>query len=163
MGFTANAECPSSGNSQLADFSEVQLSGSQIWNRIHLEKCIATWDPQIWQSDLIEMRQTALELLIIQRVQNQEAFTFLLIGTTGDDKDLPLRADQFVEFFFHLDMRDHLAADLAEAAQPVRDLYEAVFVHGRDIACNVPAVAQHLCGFFRTTEVTPHDVGAADK
>ena len=60
-------------------------------------------------------------------------------------------------------MRDHLAADFAEAAEAVGDGEEAVFVFGGDISGGVPTVAQNFRGFFRFSEVAEHHVGSADE
>jgi len=50
-------------------------------------------------------------------------------------------AADFVEFFFDLDVRNHFAPDFAEAAEPVGDLQEAIFIEARDVAGDIPAVA----------------------
>ena len=60
-------------------------------------------------------------------------------------------------------MGNHLAADLAEATQTIGDLQEPVFVQGRDIASDIPAVAQDFGGFVRPAKVAPHHVGTAHK
>src|SRR5205807_6339524 len=70
---------------------------------------------------------------------------------------------EFLKQIFHLDVRHHFAADLAEAAQPVGEAEKTLFVHPRDVARVVPAVAKNVRGFFRLVEITAHDVRAAHK
>src|SRR5207247_7077678 len=64
---------------------------------------------------------------------------------------------------FHLDVRNHLAADFAEPAQAVSDADEPVFIDGGDVARVVPAVLQDLSRLFRLLQVPLHDVGPADE
>ena len=71
-----------------------------------------------------------------------------------------LRAESFVQLFLHFHMRHHFPADLAEAAQAVGDLQEAVFVERRNVAGGVPAVAQDFGGLLRLAEVATHHVRA---
>ncbi len=94
-------------------------------------------------------------------MQHDQPLAFLLIRHAGHDERLLGRAGQFVQLLLDLDVRHHLAADLAEAAQAVGDLQEAVFVNGRDVAGDIPAVAQHFGGLVRAAKVALHDVGAA--
>ena len=84
-----------------------------------------------------------------QLVQHDQPLALFLVGHAGDDKCLLGHAGQFVQLFLHLDVRHHFAADFAEAAQTVGDLQKAILVHRRDVAGDVPAVAQHLGGFLR--------------
>ena len=70
--------------------------------------------------------------------KHHEPLAFLLVGHTGDDERLLRHAGEFVQFFLHLDVRHHLAADLAETAQAIGDLQKAVFVERGDVAGDVP-------------------------
>ena len=60
-------------------------------------------------------------------------------------------------------MRHHLAADLTEATQPIRDRQEAVLVHCRNVTGCVPTVAQHFGGFLRLAKVALHDIRPLDE
>ena len=71
------------------------------------------------------------------------------------------RVGEFLQFFFDLDVRDHFAADLAEAAHAVGDGEETVFVLCGDVAGDIPAVAQNFRCFFGLIEIALHHVGAA--
>jgi hypothetical protein len=68
-----------------------------------------------------------------------------------------------VELFFDAAVRHHLAADLGEAREAVGDAQEAVVVEQRDVARDVPAVAQGLVREVVATEVALHHVRAADE
>src|SRR5271154_6733938 len=59
-------------------------------------------------------------------------------------------------------MRDHLAADLAEAAEPVCDCEKAVFIHHGDVTDVVPAVTQNFSGLLWTTQISQHHIRSAD-
>ena len=72
-------------------------------------------------------------------------------------------AEDFVDHFFDLHMRHHLAADLAEARQTVGDRDEAVLVDGRDIAGDIPAAAHRLVGEVLLIQVAEHDIGSFDE
>ena len=95
------------------------------------------------------------QLFVGQLVQHDQALAFLFVRHAGDDERLLGRAGQFVQFFLDLDVRHHFAADFAEAAQAVGDLQEAVLVHRRDVAGDIPAVAQDLGGLFRAGRGSP--------
>ena len=86
---------------------------------------------------------------------------FFSSGTPATTNVCSVDAGQFVQLLLDLDVRNHLAADLAEAAEAVGDLQEAVLVNGGDVAGDIPAVAQDFGGLLRSAEVALHDVGAA--
>src|SRR3989304_2312425 len=58
-------------------------------------------------------------------------------------------------------MGNHFSADLAETAQSVCDRKESVFVNGRNVSGNVPAVSQYFGRFIRPAKVALHDIRAA--
>src|SRR6185437_6513411 len=97
------------------------------------------------------------KLLIGQRMQHYEPFAFTLIGNGGDHKHMLGRValvcavEEFMQLFFHLDVRDHLAANLAEAAEAVCDGEESIFAHAGNVAGNVPAMVERGSSFVRTT------------
>src|SRR5262245_7813781 len=94
-------------------------------------------------------------------MQNDESLAFFLVGDGGDDENLLRRRRQLLQLLFDLDVRDHFAANLAEAAHAVGDAYETVFVNGGDVASVVPAVAENFSGFFRLVQIALHYVGSA--
>ena len=76
-------------------------------------------------------------------------------------KHCSVAAGQFVQFLFHLDVRHHFAADLAEAGQPVGDGEETILIERGDVAGDIPAVAKNLRRLLRFAEVTFHHVRPA--
>ena len=72
-------------------------------------------------------------------------------------------ARQFLQQILDLDVRNHFAADFAEAAQAVGDAQKAFFIHPRDVAGVIPAIAKNVRGFFRLIEIPAHDIRAADE
>ncbi len=58
-------------------------------------------------------------------------------------------------------MRNHFAADFAEAAQAIGDAQETVFIDGGDVTGVVPAALQYVRSFVGTIQVTHHDVWPA--
>ena len=60
-------------------------------------------------------------------------------------------------------MRDHLAADLAEAREPIGDEDEPVFVDLRDVARHIPAIPEGLGGALGGVEIACHTVGAREQ
>ena len=71
-----------------------------------------------------------------------------------------VEGQDLAEGLFDADVRDHLPADLAEAALAAGDADKAVLVDLGDVAGHVPAVADHLGRQFRLIEIALHDVGA---
>ena len=70
--------------------------------------------------------------------------TLFFVRHTGDGKGLLGDTGQVVQFFLHLNVWHHLAADLTEAAQAVCDHQKSVLVHRGDVAGDIPAISQHL-------------------
>ncbi len=66
-----------------------------------------------------------------------------------------------VQRFLDATVRHHLAADLAETREPIRDRHEAVLVDDRDVAGHVPTVDEHLLRQVRASEIAREDVGSA--
>ena len=93
------------------------------------------------------------QFLRLQQVQDDEALALFPVGHGCDDEFLFRGAGKFVQLLFDFDVRHHLAADFAEAAQAIGDREEAVFVFGGDVAGDVPAVLQHLRRFFGLAEI----------
>ncbi len=94
-------------------------------------------------------------------MQHDKSLALFFIRQAGNDKRLLGNTGQFVQFFLHLDVRHHLSADLAEAAQPVGDLQKTILVERRHVAGGVPAVAQDFRGFVGFTQVTLHHIRPA--
>ena len=124
---------------------------------------IGTRFPKRRQICFRKSRDTLLELFFRQSVQHNEAFAFSFVGYGGHCKNLLGGIREFVQLIFDLDMRHHFAADFAEAAEPVGDADESIFIHGCDVAGVIPTIAQHFGGLFRTTKIALHYVGTADE
>ena len=86
---------------------------------------------------------------------------FFPSGTAVTTNRCSVDAREFVQLFFDFDVRHHFAADFAEAAQAVRDREEAVFIFCRDVAGDVPAIAQNFRRFLGLAEIALHHVGPA--
>ena len=68
-----------------------------------------------------------------------------------------------MQLVFNLDVRDHFAADLAEAREAVGDGEETVFFHERNVAGGIPAILKDLGCFLRFAEIAFHHVGALNQ
>jgi hypothetical protein len=75
-------------------------------------------------------------------MQHHQALTLLFVGRGGDREDLVGDSRQLVQFFFDLDVRHHLGADLAEADGAVGGSPEQQHVHERQV------VADEQCSAF---------------
>ncbi len=113
---------------------------------LHVEERISARLPQRGKIGFAEARQDGRKLLISQRMQHDKPFAFALVRNGGDHKHMLGRValvcavEEFMQLFFHFDVRDHLAANFAEAAEPVCDGEESIFTHAGDVAGNVPAI-----------------------
>ena len=145
---------------ELPDFAEVEFARSQIRERVHVEKLIGARFPQVRQIGLGQVFEAGLQLPVRKLVQNHKALAFFFVRHAGDSKRLFGHARQLVQLLFHFDVRHHFAADLAETAQTIGDLQEAVFVTRGDITGDIPAVAQDLGDFLRMAELPLHNVGS---
>ena len=67
-------------------------------------------------------------------MQHDQTLAFPFVRDAGDDERLFGRAGEFMQFFLHLDVRHHLAADFAEAAEAICDLQETILVERGDVA-----------------------------
>ena len=61
---------------------------------------------------------------------------------------------------FDFEVRHHFAGDFAEAGEAVGDVHEAFVVEQRDVAGDVPAVAEDLGRALGLVEIAEHAVGA---
>ena len=106
--------------------------------------------------DLLEQR---LELEV-SLIQDDEALAALVVGHARDDERGIEDAERLVQALLDLHMRDHLAADLREAREPVSQHDEAVLVDPGDVARDVVAVLDHVGCPRVVAEVAFHDVRA---
>ena len=60
-------------------------------------------------------------------------------------------------------MRNHFAADLAEARKAVLDVNEAVLVNSGKVTGDVITVAKHLRSFLRIPVIAAHQAWALDQ
>ena len=88
---------------------------------------------------------------------------FFSSGSDGDGEDLFGDSGKFLKLVFDADVRDHLAADFAEAREAVGDGEEAVFFNQGDIAGGVPAVVQNFGGFLGAAQIALHHVRPFDE
>jgi hypothetical protein len=146
---------------QFFDAAQIQFAGAEQRERFHPHEGIGLGLPQIRQVAGREFFQTGGERISGEFVQHHEAFAFLFISDAGDDKGLFRGGDQFVQFFLHLEMRHHFAANFAEATQAVGDLNETILVQRGDVAGGVPAGLQHGGGLFGFAEIAEHHIRAA--
>src|SRR3970040_1126843 len=92
------------------------------------------------------------------RVEGHEPLALLVIRLCGDHRGvLPQNG---VDSLLQLDMGNHLAADLAEAGEAVRDTDEAVLIDGGDISGDIPAVSHDLRRLFGLAKIAEHPIGA---
>src|SRR5579862_39416 len=145
------------------DAPQVEFAGAEIRHDFDAAELVGAGFPERGQVQFAQFGEDLLQRFLSERVQNNQALAFFFVGDRGDDKDLFGCAGHFLKFFFHLDVRNHFAADLAEAAQAIGDADEAIFINGGDVAGVVPAVVQNFGGFFRLVEVALHDVGTSDE
>jgi hypothetical protein len=148
---------------QLSQALEIELSGAEIRQGLDGHEAIGAWSPQRRQLRPAELLQNTAQPVGGERVQHDEPLAFALVGNCRHREHLFGGIGELVERVLDLDVRNHLAADLAEPAQPVGDADEAVFVHRRDVAGVVPAVDQDLGGLLGAVQVTLHHVRAADQ
>ena len=66
-----------------------------------------------------------------------------------------------MQLLLDANMRDHLSADFAEAAQPVCNLEKPIFIQSGNVAGDIPALAQYFRCLVGAAKITLHDVGTA--
>src|ERR1043166_7194896 len=145
------------------DAAQIKFAGAEIRHGFDAAKLIGARLPEGGKIGFPKLGQALAQLVVAKGVQNDEAFAFFFVRNGGDDEDLFGSGGNFLQFVFDFDVRNHFAADLAEAAHAIGDADEAVFVDGGDVAGVIPAVAQDFGGFFGLVQVALHDVGAADQ
>src|SRR5690349_5091492 len=118
----------------LAEAAQVKFAGAEIGKSFDTQELIGTRFPERGEIDCGKLREDSVELFVRERGENDEALALLFVRDGGYGKDLFGGIGQFVQSFLELDVRNHFAADFAEAAEAVGDAEEAVFVHGGDIA-----------------------------
>src|SRR5690348_13920603 len=96
-------------------------------------------------------------------MQDDQFFAFLAVRNSRDEESGLGGAGEFVQFLLDFDVRDHFAADFAEAREAVGDGEEAVFVDGSDVAGDVPAVAKDFTGLVGPAQIALHDIRPADE
>src|SRR5260370_4393600 len=148
---------------QSARFAQIEFSGAEIRKSLDVQELGLWRPPQRGQVTIPQFLKAFFQLRLIQRVQHDEAFAFLLVGHGGDNKSLFGGAGQFLQEVLDFDVRHHLAANFAEAAQAVNDAQKTILIHSRNVSGVVPAVAENLGGLLRLVEVAAHDVRAADE
>ncbi len=148
---------------QLPDLAQVEFAGAEVGEFFDAVELVGFGLPQIGQVAGGEFFEKGFEFVGREGMKNGEAFAFLFIGDAGDGEGLLRDAGEFVQLFFHANVRHHFAADLAEPTESVGDGQEPVFIQRGDVAGDIPAVADDLGGFVRPAEVAGHDVGAADE
>ena len=56
-----------------------------------------------------------------------------------------------------------VAADFAESTQAINDFEKAIFIHGGNVAGDVPTIVQDCRGLFRHAEIALHQIGSSDE
>src|SRR3989304_4814272 len=95
------------------------------------------------------------------RVEGHEPLALLVIRQCGDHRGvLPQNG---VDSLLQLDMGNHLAADLAEAGEAVRDTDEAVLIDGGDISGDIPALSRASPRLFGSSNLRLHLIRPVDQ
>ena len=144
----------------LPDLPEVGLSGAEDGDGLDLDELIALGFPEVGEVGSTEFLKHAFKLRFAAGVEDHEFLSLLVVGDSRDGKRLDVDFGELMELLLDLDVGHHLATDLAEPAEPVRDGDEPVFIDGGDVPRFVPAVLENAGGLFGLPQIALHDVEA---
>src|SRR5450759_3084672 len=153
--------CPTQFLGAIPDAAQVELAGAELGKGFHRIKVFALGDPEARHAGF---RELPIQVIRRERGVHVQGHQSLAAHVVRDAGHHALGIAEHVEDgFFHFEMWHHFAGDFAEAREAVGDAQEAFVVEQRNVAGDIPAVAEDFGGALGLIEVAQHAVGAFDQ